>query len=75
MYLIVLIFLTFSLLLDFKSKKVDSVCPKKTAGLTKAGQYDVNYLSVYMLMAHSNNMLAEDLLQYAMVSIAFVLLL
>lgn len=53
-------------LLDFKSKKLDSVCPKKTAGLTEAGQYDVNYLSVYMLMAHSSDMLAEDLLQYAM---------
>lgn len=52
-------------LLDFKSK-LDSASPTKTPGLNESGQYDTNYLTVYMLMAHSNDLLAEDLLQYAM---------
>ena len=41
--------------------------PDIVPGLTEEGTYALNYLSVYELMPHDDNIQAEDLFQYSLV--------
>ena len=42
---------------------------RQIPGLTERGKYERNYLSVYDLMTHTEDMATEDLLKYSIVSI------
>ena len=54
-----------------KSEESAANNEKLIPGLTSEGQYERNYLSVYELMPHADNMAPEDLFQYTMVSIMY----
>lgn len=55
--------------LDFREEFLNkSSDPSKLAlGLTQDGLYERNYLSVYSLMPHTDDMATEDLYQYTLV--------
>lgn len=50
---------------EFLNKPNDT--SKLALGLTAEGSYERNYLSVYSLMPHTDDMAIEDLYQYALV--------
>ncbi|XP_029636525.1 SET and MYND domain-containing protein 4 isoform X1 [Octopus sinensis] len=56
-------------LLDFKENHTKDTPPSGIDGLTDAGCYETNYLSVYKLMTHSTDIPAEDQLQYSMTAV------
>ena len=65
-------FRTFSVyqlnnLKDFRSSTKDLRTVDSIAGLTEEGRYERNYLTVYELMTHTDDISTEDLYQYSTV--------
>ena len=57
---------------DFRSSTKDSRTVDGIAGLTEEGRYERNYLTVYELMTHTDDMSTEDLYQYSTVGASHI---
>ena len=53
---------------DFRESIKNTNKADRIAGLTESGKYERNYLTVYDLMTHTEDMNVEDLYQYSVVS-------
>ena len=53
---------------DFRDSLKNGNRVDRIAGLTDWGKYERNYLTVYDLMTHTEDMTIEDLYQYSLVS-------
>ena len=54
---------------DFRKSVKNTNKAERIPGLTESGKYERNYLTVYDLMTHTEDMNIEDLYQYSLVSI------
>ena len=64
-------FLLSNFLADFQKDMEGEVLPTESnqiPGVTSSGQYERNYLTVFALMPHIDDMHSEDLVQYGLVS-------
>ena len=53
---------------DFRESVRKTNKTERIPGLTESGKYERNYLTVYNLMTHTEDMNVEDLYQYSVVS-------
>ncbi|KAL8614446.1 hypothetical protein ACOMHN_007782 [Nucella lapillus] len=51
---------------DFLEQREEGCAPGSIAGVTEEGRYERNYLAVFDLMTHSQDMAVEDLFQYSL---------